>query len=65
RAATLLRLPGSLIGRLLSLCLYLIAVPFTRGRTLVKAASRLGSIVGVMRACVGGESAHYKRVSGT
>lgn len=65
RAATLLRLPGSLIGRLLSLCLYLIAVPFTRGRTLVKAASRLGSIVGVLRACMGSESAHYKRVSGT
>lgn len=64
RIITLLRLPGSLVGRILSVCLYLIAVPFTKGRTLVKAASRLGSIVGLLRACFGKESSHYQRVSG-
>nr|WP_182548915.1 glycosyltransferase [Phyllobacterium myrsinacearum] len=64
RIITLVRLPGSLIGRMLSVCLYLMAVPFTRGRTLVKAASRLGSIVGLLRACLGRESAHYNRIDG-
>jgi glycosyltransferase involved in cell wall biosynthesis len=64
RIATLLRLPGSFAGRGLTLCSYVAAIPFTRGQTLVRAASCLGSIAGLIQACMGRASSHYNRVSG-
>lgn len=63
--ATLLRLPGSLAGRGLTLCIYVLAIPFTRGTTLVRAASCLGSIAGLIQACMGRTSSHYDRTSGS
>jgi glycosyltransferase involved in cell wall biosynthesis len=65
RIATLLRLPGSLAGRGLSLCIYVLAIPFTGGKTLVRAASCLGSIAGLIQACMGRVSSHYNRISGS
>ena len=61
---TILRLPGSLAGRLLSFGFYIVAAPLTRGRTLVRAMSCLGAVAGILGACIGRSAAHYKAVNG-
>nr|WP_091946705.1 glycosyltransferase family A protein [Phyllobacterium sp. YR620] len=61
---TLFRLPGSLAARILSFALYCLAAPFTGGQSLVRATSCLGSITGLIAACLGCKSAHYRRTDG-
>lgn len=64
--AGLVRLPGSVAGRTLTICICIIAIPFTRGKTLVRAASCLGSIVGLLLAGLGRRtSSHYDRICGS
>ncbi len=63
--AGLVGLPGSVAGRTLTICMCVIAGPFTRGKTLVRAASCLGSIAGLIQACLGRTSSHYDRISGS
>lgn len=65
KGRTLLRLPSSLVGRTLSLCLCLTTIPFTRGQTLVRAAWYVGSIAGILQACMGKNSLHYEHVTGS
>lgn len=60
-----IRLAGALAGRLLKLFFYVLAIPFTGGKTLVRAASCLGSIAGLMQACFGRTSSHYERIHGS
>jgi hypothetical protein len=62
---TLRRLPGLLIGRTLSLCFCLAAAPFTRGRSLVSAAWFAGRMAGIIGACLGHTSSHYRHTSGS
>lgn len=62
----LARLPGSVAGRTLTICICVIAIPFTRGKTLVRAASCLGSIAGLIQASLGRRtSSHYDTISGS
>jgi len=61
---TLIRFPGSLLGRLLKLCIGLCSIPITGGTALVSTASNLGGIVGLLQGCVGKKSAHYRKISG-
>lgn len=64
--AGLVRLPGSVAGRTLTICLCVIAIPFTRGKTLVRAASCLGSIAGLIQVCLGRRtSSHYDKTTGS
>lgn len=65
KRGVLLRLPGSLMGRMLSLCLCVTTIPFTRGQTLVRAAWYVGSIAGIIQACMGRTSLHYEHVTGS
>lgn len=64
KIGVLLGLPGSLLGRMVSLCLCVTTIPFTRGQTLVRAAWYVGSIAGIIQACIGRNSLHYERVTG-
>ncbi len=59
KSATLLRLPGSLLARMFSSCMCVVAIPFTQ------AAWYVGSIAGIVRACAGRKSAQYARVTGS
>ncbi|QND51885.1 glycosyltransferase [Phyllobacterium sp. 628] len=65
RIMTLLRLPGSFIGRTISLFFYVAAIPFTRGETLVRAILCVGSMAGLALAVFGRDSSHYNRISGS
>lgn len=65
KRGTLVRIPASLAGRTLSLCLCLATIPFTRGHTLVRVAWYVGSIAGIIQACMGHTSLHYKDVTGS
>lgn len=65
RTTGLLRLPGSIAGRTLTLCVNVTAIPFKGGIALVRAASCLGSIAGLVQACLGRTSSHYNRISGS
>lgn len=60
-----LQLPVSILGRIWTLSFCLLAAPFTGGRTLVRAASCLGSIVGLLRGHFGFASLHYRTTSGS
>lgn len=62
---TSVHLAGAITGRLARLLFYVLAAPFTGGKTLVRAAACLGSIVGLMQACLGKASSHYERVHGS
>lgn len=64
KRTALRKVPGLIAGKTLSLCVCLAAVPFTRGRSLVTAAWRVGLIAGVVNACLGRTSSHYQRTSG-
>ena len=58
------RVPGSVVGRLLSLMTSVILIPISPGRSLVRAAWYLGSIAGILQALMGRQSAHYLQVVG-
>lgn len=58
-------LAASIAGRILKLSFYVLAAPFTRGKTLVRAASCLGSMAGLIQACLGRTSSHYDRIHGS
>lgn len=64
-AATLLRLPGSLAGRILKLCSYAVAAPFNPAVALIRLASCMGSIIGICQGCIGKRSSHYRRTTGS
>lgn len=51
--------------RVLGGVLYLVAVPFTGGRTLTLSARSFGTAVGRLQALTGRKSSHYKTVHGT
>ncbi|WP_244518440.1 glycosyltransferase family 2 protein [Phyllobacterium sp. OV277] len=65
RMTTLLRLPGSIAGRVLKLCSYAIAAPFTRGEALIRVAACMGSITGICQGCFGKTSSHYRQTTGS
>jgi glycosyltransferase involved in cell wall biosynthesis len=65
RTATLLRLPGSLAGRVFKLCSYAIAMPFNPGVALIRLASCMGSITGICQGCIGKRSSHYRQTTGS
>ncbi|QND52707.1 glycosyltransferase [Phyllobacterium sp. 628] len=65
RITTLLRLPGSLAGRVFKLCTYMMAAPFTRGEALLRVVACMGSIAGIFQGCLGKASSHYKRTTGS
>lgn len=60
-----MRLLISISGRVCTLGLSLLAAPLTGGGTLVRAASCLGSIVGLLQGHVGRISLHYRITSGS
>lgn len=60
----LIQLASSLACRVLSFWFCLAAIPLTRGQTLVRAVWHLGSVAGILQACVGRSSRHYERVTG-
>ncbi|TIX86662.1 glycosyltransferase [Rhizobium sp. P44RR-XXIV] len=64
-AIVAVHLAGSIAGRILRLSFYVVAAPFTRGNSLVRAASCLGSMAGLVQACLGRTSAHYDRIHGS
>ncbi len=55
----------SILGRVWTLFYCILAAPLTRGSTLVRAASCLGSIVGLLRGRLGFVSPHYRTTSGS
>ena len=61
---TLLRLPGSIAARLLKLAVQLFSMPLSPGRSLVKIASCLGSIAGMLQAFTNKQSPHYQITTG-
>ncbi|AYG76059.1 glycosyltransferase (plasmid) [Rhizobium sp. CCGE532] len=56
---------ASILGRVWTLSYCILAAPLTGGRTLVRAASCLGSIVGLLRGHLGFASLHYQTTSGS
>jgi len=61
---TLVRLPGSILSRLLKFFIELCSLPATRGKALVSSASNLGGIVGLLQGCFGRKTMHYEKISG-
>jgi len=61
---TLLRLPGSILSRMLKFCIGFCSIPIVRGKALVSTASNLGGMVGILQGCIGKRTMHYRRVSG-
>ncbi|MBB4240487.1 glycosyltransferase family 2 protein [Rhizobium tropici] len=59
-----LQLFASILGRIWTLSYCILAAPLTGGRTLVRAASCLGSIVGLLQGRLGYTSPHYQMTSG-
>ncbi len=62
--ATIMRIPGSLAARILTLIYCTAALPFEAGHSLVRMAWTLGAMFGIFRACLGGSSTHYVTVAG-
>ncbi|MBA8880211.1 glycosyltransferase [Phyllobacterium myrsinacearum] len=65
RAATVLRIPGSLAGRIFKLCSYAITAPFIPSEALIRLASCMGSIAGICQGCLGKTSSHYRHTTGS
>ncbi|MGO4450174.1 glycosyltransferase family 2 protein [Phyllobacterium sp. TAF24] len=65
RITTLLRVPGSIASRVVKLCSYTIAAPFTRGEALIRVAACMGSITGICQGCFGKTSSHYRQTTGS
>lgn len=61
----LLRFAGSLAGRALRLSVCIATILFTPGLALVRAAGCAGGIVGIIQACMGRNSLHYERITGS
>ncbi|MBA8879309.1 hypothetical protein [Phyllobacterium myrsinacearum] len=61
----LIRLPGSVATRLLKIVIAVMAIPFTRGRTLVPITSNIGSVIGLFEGSAGRKSAHSQQTTGT
>jgi glycosyltransferase involved in cell wall biosynthesis len=59
-----LQMFASILGRAWTLSYCIFAAPLTGGRTLVRAASCLGSIVGLLRGRLGYTSPHYQTTDG-
>nr|WP_183876327.1 glycosyltransferase [Rhizobium sp. BK491] len=55
---------ASILGRVWTLSYCILAAPLTGGRTLVRGASCLGSIVGLLRGRLGYTSPHYQTTDG-
>ncbi|MFS8048651.1 glycosyltransferase [Rhizobium sp. BR 314] len=60
-----LRILFPILARLWTLSFCIVAAPLTGGRTLVRAATCLGSIVGLLRGRLGQPSLHYRTISGS
>ncbi|NLS21216.1 glycosyltransferase family 2 protein [Rhizobium sp. P40RR-XXII] len=60
-----LQMFASILGRVWTLCYCILAAPLTGGRTLVRAAACLGSIVGLLRGRLGFASPHYRTTNGS
>ncbi|MGN6773353.1 MAG: glycosyltransferase family 2 protein [Rhizobiaceae bacterium] len=61
---TIIRFPGSLAARLISLIYYTATLPVATGSSLVRIAWHSGALFGILRACFGGWSKHYQSVTG-
>lgn len=62
---TPIRFVASILSRLLAFIFFTMTALLTRGQTMVRAASCLGSLVGLLRAFLRRPSFHYRRVYGS
>ncbi|MFD9900339.1 glycosyltransferase [Mesorhizobium sp. NPDC059025] len=59
------RLAGSLAGRVSYLLVCVVTLPFKPGMMLVRGARCVGGITGIIQACMGHPSHHYRRIAGS